>query len=167
MASKDQDPIPPIPVPPVEAAPVVPPVAPEPVAAPEPLAVPEPAAVPTPVNEAPVVAAPPTYAPQAAYAGQPGYVPQPAGPPQGISIASMVCGIVGLLFTLFAFGFLPALAAVILGHIAQRKQPYAKPFWLTGIITGYVGVAISLVTGAIVVFAFLALIFSTSGMYFG
>jgi hypothetical protein len=58
----------------------------------------------------------------------------------------MVCGIVGIV-GLFAFlGFLPSLAAVIMGHLSARRQPNAKAFWLTGIITGYVGIGLSILT---------------------
>jgi type IV pilus assembly protein PilA len=84
-------------------------------------------------------------------ASQPGgYPPQYApDPAQGLSIASMVTGIVGVLF----FFFPAALAAVIMGHIAQKKEPRAKGFWITGLITGYVG----LVVGIIVVLAAIAI----------
>jgi hypothetical protein len=58
----------------------------------------------------------------------------------------MVLGIVGILFSA-VFGFLVSIAAVITGHIAQRSQPYAKGFWITGLITGYVGIGISLLFG--------------------
>jgi hypothetical protein len=67
----------------------------------------------------------------------------------------MICGISGVFLSFFSFGFFPALAGVILGHIAQKKQPYAKPFWLTGVITGYVGIAISLIYGLILLAAIL------------
>lgn len=111
-----------------------------------------------PVPAAPLDPYASTYAsgpvPPQPYAPQP-YAPQPAGPAQGLSITSMILGIAGLLLSFVSFGFLPAVAAVITGHLAQRRQPWAKPFWLTGIITGYVGVAIGLVTGlflALVIF---------------
>jgi len=67
----------------------------------------------------------------------------------------MILGIVGLLFTLVGFGFLPAVAAVITGHLGQRRQPYARPFWLTGMITGYIGVAFALLTGLVLLMGFL------------
>ena len=89
----------------------------------------------------------PYGAPTAPYGGQQPYSPgayAAPGPAQGLSLAAMITGIAGAFLSLFAFGFLPALAAVILGHIASKRQPYAKPFWLTGIITGYVGVGISI-----------------------
>lgn len=89
--------------------------------------------------------APPPYQP-AAQANA--YAPGVAVPPRGLAIASMITGIAGLVLAFVGVGFLPAVAGVVLGHIAQRKQPYARPFWLTGIITGYVGVAIGLITAA-------------------
>lgn len=87
----------------------------------------------------------PYYAPQAGY-GQP-------VPPRGLSIASMVCGIVGLVMSFFLIGFLPALAGVILGHIGMKKEPAAKGFSLTGIITGYAGLALSLIVVLIMIAA--------------
>jgi hypothetical protein len=96
-------------------------------------------------------------APPAAYA--PSYTSAygaPTGPtePRGLSIASMVTGIAGILFA-----FLPsAIAAVILGHLAQRRQPAGRPFWLTGLITGYIGILfgiiITIVVIALIVFAY-------------
>ena len=71
---------------------------------------------------------PAPQAPAAPAYGAPGYAytPPPAGPPQGLSITSMILGIAGLFF-----GFLVSIAAVITAHMAQKSQPYAKPFWLT------------------------------------
>lgn len=79
-------------------------------------------------------------------------------PPMGLSIASMVTGIAGALFSLGGLGLLPAIAAVITGHMAQKRQPHAKPFWLTGIISGYVGLALSLVIGLWII--------ATAGLFF-
>jgi len=112
----------------------------------------EPPSAPTQASPNPYASAPP-----AAYA--PGvYATTPAGPPQGLSIASMVTGIVSVLLALVWLGFLPAVAAVVLGHIAQKRQPYAKPFWLTGLITGYVIAGITIVGGVILLFGFLLFI---------
>jgi hypothetical protein len=195
MAAKSNDDVPPIPVPPagsgvppVEPAPAgsgVPPVEPAPATPP---AEPAPAATPPDPYAAPATPAPdaapaapasgynqpaqpgtvPGQQPygQSAY-GQPGYTPPPAGPAQGLSIASMILGIGGLVLSWFGFGLLAAIAAVITGHMAQKRQPWAKGFWLTGIITGYVGLAISVIIGAIVVFAIVAGVLATSGAYFG
>jgi hypothetical protein len=147
MATTDPDSIPPIPLPPVEAAPVVP--------AP---------AVPAPVETS---APQPTYGPPQPTYAPAAYAPQPAGPAQGLAIASLVCGIGGLVLIVIigVAAFLPALAAIITGHIAQKRQPHARAFWITGLITGYVGAAISLILG-VGVAVFLIAIFSNS-MYFG
>ena len=108
------------------------------------------AAVP-PIESAPVPPTPPAAAAPAPY-GYPGYAapqayaPVPAGPPTGLSLASMITGIAGLVLFLVGFGFPPAVAAVILGHIGQKRQPYARGFWLTGLITGYIGVGLSLLS---------------------
>jgi hypothetical protein len=159
--NKSDDVTPPIPTPPTASAPKAKatpaakkPAAKKPVAktasvAKTPAA--SPAAVP-PV--APVVAHDPFTAPSgtpiAGYEGtsMPGeasFTPVPAGPPQGLSIASMITGISSILLSFVAFGFLPGVAAVVTGHMAQKKQPYGRPFWLTGLITGYISVAIGLI----------------------
>lgn len=168
MAATNNDDTPSVPVPPVEPTPAVP-TPPVPPAPPAPPAPPTPPVAPPAARPDPYAA--PGYTPPApgyaaappAYTAPQGYAP--AGPPQGLSIASMITGIAGVLFSLFAFGFLPALAAVITGHLAQKRQPYAKPFWLTGIITGYVGIGISLIYGAFLLIAIIAAVGSAS--YFG
>lgn len=110
---------------PIEAAPAVPavPVAPAAAHQPNPYA----------DNSAPV---PPTP-----YAGQPSYAAAPAGPPRGLAITSMILGICAA--SICCTSLVVGIAAVITGHIAQRSQPYARGYWLTGLITGYVGIAIS------------------------
>jgi hypothetical protein len=89
-------------------------------------------------------------------AGYPGYVPQP---PRGLSITSMVLGIVGLLGSfVYGFGLFPAIAAVITGFIARKRQPHGRAFWLTGLITGWVAIAISTVWIIIIIIFFTVLI---------
>jgi hypothetical protein len=176
--------VPPVEPAPVAATPAQAPVEPAPVAPPvvgsgtiPASAMPPVDGAAAPVNPYADPAAPAPVAPQAAYAqpgyAQPGYAqpvapgyPQPyAGgyaptPPQGMSIASLVCGIAGVLLSLFSFGFLPALAAVILGHMAQKRQPHAKAMWMTGLVTGYIGIGISILWGIGFILAFvLPLIF--------
>ena len=70
----------------------------------------------------------------------------------------MVLGIVSVV--LFGWGLLPAIAAIILGHLAQKKQTYARPFWLTGLITGYLGAAIGVIAMIRLVIGFVLLIVS-------
>lgn len=164
MAAKSNDvpsvPVPPAgsAVPPVEPTPTVavPPVEPTPTVAVPPV-VPAPAAPPPPadpyVAAAPVVNPPPGYsAPGTGYAapaayGAPGAYAAP--PANGLSITSMITGIVGVLSSFFGLGLLPSIAAVITGHMGQKRQPYAKAFWLTGIITGYVGLGITILTAVV------------------
>ena len=144
--------IPPIPVPPAPLQPVSP--------APESSA---PAAHPDPY------AAPGQPAPYAAQGDQPQpypspstpYAPVAAGPAQTLSIIAMIAGIVGVLGSFVGIGFLPAVAGVIMGHIAQKRQPWAKGFWVTALVTGYVGVAISVAIGLFALIIFLAAV-STS-----
>lgn len=94
-------------------------------------------------------AAPPPATPAYAPVGYPpayqaGYYGAPQ-PPKGLSTASLITGIVGAFFSLFyGLGLFPAIAAVITGHLARKRQPYARGFWLAGLITGYIGIGISL-----------------------
>lgn len=159
-------------VPPIEAAPAVPQAAPAPDAAapagppipPAPTVAPAYGAAPAaPAYGAPPAApaygAPPAQPgygqPTGAYS-QPAYAAQPAGPAQGLAVTSMVLGIAGIVGALFWLGFLPAIAAVITGHLAKKRQPWARGFWLTGLITGYVGIGIAVVTllGFLAILAF-------------
>ena len=67
----------------------------------------------------------------------------------------MISGIVGVL----AFGwFVPAsIAALILGYMGKNREGLAaKGFWLTAIITGWIGAAITII-GAIAFIAIFAL----------
>jgi hypothetical protein len=82
---------------------------------------------------------PPAYgAPAYAPAYQAGYYGAPQ-PPKGLAIASMVTGIVSIVFSVYGFGILPAIAAIITGNLARKSQPHARGFWLAGLICGYIG----------------------------
>jgi hypothetical protein len=70
-------------------------------------------------------------------------------PPKNLSITSMVLGLVGLVF-----GFLFSIAAVIIGHIAARREPHARGFWLTGIISGYAAIGFWILIGIFYIFLF-------------
>lgn len=97
---------------------------------------------------APVV--PPPAPPYAAPSYTPGtyahgYYAAPQQP-KGLGIASMVTGIVGVFFSLgYGLGLFPAIAAIITGHLAQKRQPHARGFWIAGLVTGYVGLFLSLI----------------------
>jgi hypothetical protein len=148
------------PVPPIEPSPSTPPVAP-PVAPPAP-----PTAPPTAPPAAPTQQPYQQPYQQQPYGQQPGYAQAPyvqpgaypgyaAPPPRGLSITSMVLGIVGLVGSfIYGFGLFPVIAAVITGFIARKRQPQGKAFWLTGLITGWVGIAICIlwIVGLILLF---------------
>ncbi len=88
----------------------------------------------------------PAYQP----APQAGYQPAPAAPSKTLSIISMVAGIVGILSSGF-FG-LAAIAAVVLGFMGKKREGEpAKGFWLTGIITGFVGIAIMVIVLGVII----------------
>jgi hypothetical protein len=74
--------------------------------------------------------------------------------PQGLAIASMVLGIASIVLCCIGGLFL-GIPAVVMGHIAKRTQPWARGFWLTGLITGYVGVGLGVlyVVYYVVIFA--------------
>ena len=166
--SEDIPPIPPAPVspapvepPPAVAPPAAPPIVQTPAASPPPA--PLPPVAPPAVDARPNPYAPPHAAPPVQGGPVPAYAPVPAGPPQGLAVAAMITGIASVVLVFIGFGFLPAVAAVVLGHLAQRRQPYARAFWITGLITGYVGLGISLIVGLFLLIAIIASIASSTG----
>jgi hypothetical protein len=89
--------------------------------------------------------------------GSPAYTPAPAAPTPTLSIISLVLGILGVAAGFVGFGLLFSIGAVVLGHLGQRREPGAKGFWLTGLITGYLGIAINVIVLAFLIIAFFAL----------
>jgi hypothetical protein len=99
---------------------------------------------------------PPVYGQPAAPYGQPSPYAQPGSPnaygqpsyygappaPKSLSIASMCCGIAALVG--FGFFLLPQLAAVILGHLALRREPAGRGMAIAGLVMGYVGIAVTI-----------------------
>ena len=77
----------------------------------------------------------------------PAYAPAAAGPKQGLSLTSFILGLAALVFSwALGFGFLVAVAAVVLGFLGKAKEPQApKWMWLVGIITGFVAIFIALI----------------------
>lgn len=88
----------------------------------------------------------------------------PAQKPPVLSIISLVLGILGVVGFFVVFIpivgsimqlFIPA-GAVVLGFLGKKKEPWApKGLWLTGMILGFVGLAIAVISliGWIVLFA--------------
>jgi len=75
-----------------------------------------------------------------------------------LSIIALITGILGLLGAITGgWGLLFSIAGVILGHLGQKRETAAKGLWLTGLITGYVGIAINVVVLAFVIIGLIAL----------
>lgn len=79
--------------------------------------------------------------------GQPAYYGLPAEP-KGLSIASLCCGIAALVG--LGFFILPQIAAVILGHLALRREPGGKGMAIAGLVLGYVGIALTVLVIVII-----------------
>ena len=87
----------------------------------------------------------PAYGQPAPGYAQP-YATAPATKSPILSILSLVAGIAGIVLNLaFGIGALFGVAAIVLGFIGRTKEPHAKGFWLTGIILGFVSVAIAII----------------------
>ncbi|MDI2035133.1 DUF4190 domain-containing protein [Paenarthrobacter nitroguajacolicus] len=95
--------------------------------------------------------------PQSPY-GQPAYYAMPTQP-KGLSIASMVCGI--SIYVGFGFIILPQIAAVILGHLALKREPAGKGMAIAGLVMGYLGIAATVIIGIF----FIAAIGAASSSY--
>jgi hypothetical protein len=78
--------------------------------------------------------------------------------PKGLSIASLCCGIA--VYAGFGFILLPQIAAVILGHMALRREPSGRGFAIAGLVMGYIGLALTVL--AIVSLALLFSVAATS-----
>jgi hypothetical protein len=77
-----------------------------------------------------------------------------AAPSKKLSIWSMALGLSAVVLSIIFLGFLPALAAVIVGHLAQRREPAARPLWLSGLVTGYLSLVVSSFFLVVVIIAF-------------
>jgi hypothetical protein len=109
----------------------------------------------------------PQYGRQSHYGQQ--YGQQYAGPygqpypgmavqPKTLSIASLCCGIA--VYVGFGFILLPQIAAVILGHLALRREPSGRGLAIAGLVMGYIGLALTVL--AIVSLAMLFSVAATS-----
>jgi len=93
--------------------------------------------------------------PPAPAPGNPGAAPA-ANSSKTLGIVAVIVGAVSLLgfLVLPIFFVLAAIAAVILGFLSRKREPGARGLALTGIILGFVGIAVniaSMVIGAILI----------------
>ncbi|GIT79918.1 hypothetical protein LLS1_15870 [Leifsonia sp. LS1] len=96
----------------------------------------------------------------------PGYAQPYAAPSKSpiLSILSLVGGIVGIVLNIaWGVGVLFGVAAVVLGFLGRSKEPQAKGFWLTGLILGFVSIAIAIIVwiGLAVLFASFSATYNT------
>ena len=73
------------------------------------------------------------------------------GPADGLATASLVCGIIGVVGTLCAYGFLipVSIASVICGHVGRKRLreadlPLEHGQLTAGIVLGWIGVGLSI-----------------------
>jgi len=101
----------------------------------------------TPPPPAPDPAAPNPYAAPAS--------PAPAAGSKGLSITSLILGILGFIGAwIFGSGLLFSIAAVITGHIGLKKEPSGRPLSITGLVLGYIGIAIAVIVLIVVIIGF-------------
>ena len=112
----------------------------------------------------PPVAQQPVHNPYAQnpYAQSP-YGAPVAGDAKGLSITSMVTGIVSVILLFFYLGWLAGIAAVIFGHIALKKEPAGKGMAVAGLITGYCAIGLSLIFLVFAVLFFGFFMFALTG----
>ena len=103
----------------------------------------------------------PAYGAAGLRPARPGLRARPYAPPAKsptLSILSLVGGIIGVVLGwVYGIGFPFGVAAVILGFIGKTQGAGARGFWLTGIITGFVSIAFSLIIWAVIIIAIIAL----------
>lgn len=95
--------------------------------------------------------------------GPPSYYGVPPEP-KSLSIASLCCGIA--VFVGLGFFLLPQFAAVILGHLALKREPAGRGMAVAGLVMGYVGIALTVLVIGLIVLG-LALSSSSGGVYYG
>lgn len=71
----------------------------------------------------------------------------------GLAITSMVCGIIGLIFSCMVIGIAPCLIGLILGIFALINSEDSLGMAISGIITSVIGIAVFIATR--VVFSFI------------
>lgn len=103
---------------------------------------PEQPVTPPAAPEPPAAAVPPVPPPAAPAYG----APVEAKPPTILSLLSMIGGIAGLVLACCGgAGILFSIAAIIMGHLAPAREPAGRGMAKTGLITGYIGAALSVI----------------------
>jgi hypothetical protein len=79
------------------------------------------------------------------------------------SIIALVSGIIGIPLSFVWIGFVFGFGGLLFGLIGMRKEPLAKGFWLTGIITGIVSMVIAAIV--VIVFVIVLIVGAASATY--
>ncbi|PVZ96277.1 hypothetical protein DDQ50_00525 [Amnibacterium flavum] len=66
----------------------------------------------------------------------------------------MVLGLVGLVFGWFMLG-IPSIVGVVLGHMGLKREPAGRAFAVTGLVTGYIGIAFGVIGTLLLLASFL------------
>lgn len=70
----------------------------------------------------------------------------PAKPSTVLSLLSMIAGIIGVLLACcFGAGFLFSVGAIVMGFLGKKKEN-ARGMAMTGLITGFVGAGLAVIT---------------------
>ena len=110
------------------------------------------------------------YGQQPSGSAYPSYASAGATKPSAVlSILSLVASIVGALVVVptFGAGVVFSVAGVVLGHIAARREPTSRRLWISGLIVGYVGIALAVLVWVALIAFFLALPGASSGTFDG
>ncbi len=103
--------------------------------------------------------------------GRPPSLPQPPPPTDGMALASLICGITGLVFMgCYGAGTPISIAAVICGHLCRQRliregNSSSAAMAMAGLITGYIGVGLIVLAliGILVFIAFFSAAASAAG----
>lgn len=91
------------------------------------------------------------------YSGMGNYTrSEESGTGNGFGIASLILGIVSLVGLCFCLGPITGLLAIIFGIIHLARRPEKRSFGIAGIITGSMGVILSIIIFAILMFGITA-----------
>lgn len=60
-----------------------------------------------------------------------------------MSVAALILGAAGMVFSWFLLG-IPSILAIVFGHIGLRREPAGRGLAIAGLVLGYVAVAIFL-----------------------
>jgi hypothetical protein len=62
-----------------------------------------------------------------------------------LSLLSLALAFLSLIIGITGVGIIPAIAAVVLGHMGKAREPHARGIWLSGLILGYIAILANVV----------------------